>query len=83
MIDPSVSVPTASGAMPDGAAAVPEPEEDPPALRDRSQGLRVSPPRALHPLVECGERMLAHSLMFALPSTTSPAVTQAHHDGAS
>jgi len=35
--------------------------------------LRVRPPRALQPLVERGERMLAHSDRLVLPSTTAPA----------
>ena len=72
MIEPSVSVPTASGTTPTETAAA-EPDEDPPALRCGSQGLRVRPPLALQPLVECGDRRLAHSLMFDLPSTTRPA----------
>ena len=42
----------------------------------RTYGLRHWPPRALQPLEECGERKLAHSLMFVLPSSTAPGVSQ-------
>src|SRR5262245_57414052 len=50
-IDPSVSVPTPTALRLDATAA-PVPELDPEALRSRAYGLRVSPPRALHPLVD-------------------------------
>ena len=56
MIEPSVSVPMASGATPAETAAA-DPDEDPPALRAGSHGLRVRPPLALQPLVEFGDRM--------------------------
>ena len=36
-------------------------------------GLRVRPPRALQPLTERVERMLAHSLRLVLPRITAPA----------
>ena len=72
MIEPSVSVPTASGASP-AATAAPDPDDDPLGLRPRSCGLRVWPPTALHPLVEAVERKFAHSDRLVLPSTTAPA----------
>ena len=55
------------------ATATAEPLEDPQGLRSRTYGLRVCPPRLLQPLVEAIERKFAHSLKFALPSTTAPA----------
>src|SRR5882724_7615164 len=71
-IDPSVSVPMASAhRFADTAAA--EPELDPQGLRSRTYGFLAWPPRALQPLLEWGERMLAHSLRFALPRRTAPA----------
>src|SRR5215831_9230231 len=51
MIDPSVSVPIPAVAKPAATAAA-VPELDPEALRSRTCGFRVSPPRALHPLVD-------------------------------
>ena len=72
MIDPSVSVPTAT-AHRLAAAAAPDPVLDPQPLRSSAYGLIVSPPRPLQPLVECSERKLAHSLRFVLPSRTAPA----------
>src|SRR5271163_4855164 len=72
-IDPSVSVPTpATQKLAETAAPVPE--LDPQGLRSSAYGLRVSPPRPLHPLVEWLERMLAHSLRFVLPRITTPAL---------
>ena len=50
-IDPSVSVPIAAAARFADTAA-PDPELDPHGLRSSTYGLRVSPPRPLHPLVE-------------------------------
>ena len=71
-IEPSVSVPTATAPkLADTAAA--EPELEPQGLRSSTNGLRHWPPRALQPLDERLERMLAHSLMFALASRTAPA----------
>src|ERR1700689_409851 len=58
-IEPSVSVPTASGATP-AAPAAPDPDDEPPAGRSRAHGLATSPPLAEYPLVERGERILAH-----------------------
>ena len=69
-IEPSVSVPIASGTSPPATAA-PDPDDDPPALRSRAQGFAVSPPTADHPLVERDERMFAHSERLVEPSTTS------------
>src|SRR5271163_1531603 len=72
-IDPSVSVPTpATQKLAETAAPVPE--LDPQGLRSSAYGLRVSPPRPLHPLVEWLERMLAHSLRLVLPRITAPAL---------
>src|SRR5512139_732063 len=72
VIDPSVSVPTAI-AHRLAAAAAPEPELEPQALRSSTYGLRVRPPRPLQPLVERVERKFAHSLRFVLPRITAPA----------
>src|SRR5512137_433049 len=72
VIDPSVSVPTATGARLAATAAA-LPELDPLALRSSAYGLRVRPPRALQPLVERVERKLAHSLRLVLPRITAPA----------
>jgi hypothetical protein len=41
-IDPLVSVPSAIGTRP-AATAAPEPPDEPPAIRERSCGLRVGP----------------------------------------
>src|SRR5690348_141796 len=72
MIEPLVSVPIATVTNPAATAAA-EPELDPQALRSRTYGLRVSPPRPLQPLVERVERKFAHSLKLALPRITAPA----------
>ena len=71
-MEPSVSVPTATGAS---AAATPaaEPELDPDGLRSSAYGLAVWPPSVDQPLVECVERKLAHSDRLALPMITAPA----------
>ena len=71
-IEPSVSVPIAA-AHRFAETADPEPELEPQGLRSSAYGLRHWPPRPLHPLDEWLERMLAHSLRFALPSSTAPA----------
>src|SRR5476649_547577 len=70
--DPSVSVPTATEQK-FAAAAVPEPELEPDGVRSSAYGLRVCPPRPLHPLDECVDRKFAHSLRFVLPRMTAPA----------
>src|SRR5262245_38456995 len=72
MIDPSVSVPIAT-AHRLAATAAPEPALDPHGLRSSAYGLRVCPPRALHPDDERVDRMFAHSDRFVLPSSTAPA----------
>ena len=71
-IEPSVSVPTASGASPAATAAA-DPELDPDGLRSSACGLAVWPPRVVQPLVEWVERKLAHSDRLALPMITAPA----------
>src|SRR4051794_19607938 len=65
-MEPSVSVPTAMAARL-AAIATAEPELEPLVLRSSAYGLRVRPPRALQPLVERVERMLAHSDRLVLP----------------
>src|SRR5687768_4898021 len=71
-IDPFVSVPMAA-AQRLAAAAVPEPELDPPGVRSSAYGFRHWRPRPLQPLEERVERKLAHSLMLALPRMIAPA----------
>src|SRR5258708_16270506 len=77
-IDPSVSVPIAA-AQKFAEAAAPEPELDPQGLRSSAYGFFVCPPRPLQPLVECRERMLAHSvrLFFPLLSPPTPPTSRA------
>ncbi len=71
-IDPSVSVPIAA-AQKFAETAAPDPELDPQGLRSRAYGFLVCPPRPLQPLVECRERMFAHSLRLVFPMITAPA----------
>ena len=71
-IDPSVSVPTASGASP-AATATPEPELDPDGFRPTPRGLTAWPPSVDHPLLECVDRKFAHSDRLALPRMIAPA----------
>src|SRR5437773_5208121 len=71
-MEPSVSVPTAAPHKL-AATATPEPELEPEGLRSSTYGLRVWPPRALHPLVEWAPRKLAHSLKLVFPRMTAPA----------
>src|SRR5215831_18689583 len=71
-MEPSVSVARAAAAKLAEVAA-PDPELEPQGLRSRMYGLPHWPPRALQPLEECVERKFAHSLRFALPSSTAPA----------
>src|SRR5581483_5670784 len=71
-IEPSVSVPTASGARPAATPAA-EPELEPDGLRSSAYGLTVWPPSVDQPLVGCVERKFAHSDRFALPRITAPA----------
>src|ERR1700736_1387849 len=70
--EPSVSVPTATTAR-SAAIAAPDPELEPQGLRFSAYGLRVWPPRPLHPLDERVERKLAHSLKLVLPRISAPA----------
>src|SRR4051812_23856742 len=79
--EPSVSVPTASGAY-RAATATPEPELDPQAVRCGFSGFTASPPTALQPLLDQPERMLAHSDRFALAMTMSPASASLSTTGA-
>ena len=72
-IEPLVSVPMASGVRP-AETATAEPELEPQGFRSKKYGLRVSPPRALQPLVEFLERKLAHSLRFVFAMSTAPAL---------
>ena len=82
VIDPSVSVPTASGASP-AASAAPEPDDDPPADRSSAHGLATRPPVADQPLDDLVERMLAHWLRLVLAMTTAPAPRSRATSGAS
>jgi hypothetical protein len=66
-----VSVPTATGARP-AATATAEPELEPEGLRPGPCGFTAWPPSVLHPLLDCVERMFAHSDRFALPMITAP-----------
>src|SRR5579863_165085 len=72
VMEPSVSVPIASGAS-RAASAAPDPDEDPPALRSSRYGFTVSPPTADQPLVDLDERILAHCDRFVEPRMISPA----------
>ena len=71
-MDPSVSVPMASGERP-AATAAPDPDEEPPALRSSAHGLPVRPPTADQPLDECGLRIFAHCERLVAPRTIAPA----------
>src|SRR5207245_5766358 len=70
-IDPSVSVPIATGHRL-AATATPEPELEPDGVRSSAYGFRHCPPRPLHPLEEWVERKFAHSERFAFPRITAP-----------
>src|SRR5687767_3440536 len=67
-IEPPVSVPVDSGAW-YAATAADEPPEEPPGIRVRSHGLRVTP-YALFSV----EEPIANSSMLVLPRITSPAL---------
>ena len=82
MMEPSVSVPMAAQAS-WAATAAPLPLDEPQVLRSIAWGLRVSPPTALHPLVEFSLRKFAHSDRLVLPSTTPPAARKLAIRGAS
>src|SRR5690348_4694200 len=71
-IEPSVSVPMASGARPADTPAA-DPELDPDGLRSSAYGLAVCPPRVDQPLVEWVDRKFAHSERFDLARITAPA----------
>ena len=66
-IEPPMSLPMSSKDIP-VATATAAPDELPPGVRARSQGLRVSPNRRLQP---CGAP--ASSGRWLLPSTMAPA----------
>src|SRR6266581_1643996 len=71
MIDPSVSVPTATAqrlALTDTA----DPELEPDGVRSSTYGFRHWRPRPLQPLDERLDRKLAHSERFALARITAP-----------
>ena len=70
--EPSVSVPIATATRL-ADTPTPEPELDPHGFRSSTYGFRHCPPRPLQPLEERVERKFAHSLRFALPSSTAPA----------
>src|SRR4051812_42148533 len=72
MIEPSVSVPMPACARL-AATAAPVPELEPHGLRPAPYGFTVCPPRALQPLDERFDRMLAHSDRLVLPTSTAPA----------
>ena len=72
-IEPSVSVPIPAAAT-FAETPAPVPELEPQGFRSSAYGLRVRPPRPLHPLEEWLERMFAHSLRFVFPRITAPAL---------
>src|ERR1700722_6688140 len=82
VMEPSVSVPIANGAS-RAASAAPEPEEEPPAQRSNRYGFTVRPPTADQPLVENGDRMLAHCERLVEPRMTRPASRSFVTNGAS
>ena len=71
-IDPSVSVPMASGANPADRPAA-EPELDPDGLRSSAYGFAVCPPSVDQPLVERVDRKFAHSDRLAFARMIAPA----------
>src|SRR5580704_11337172 len=71
-IEPSVSVPTASGASP-AATATAEPELEPDGLRPVPCGFTAWPPSVLSPLLDGADLKFAHSDRFALPRMIAPA----------
>ena len=76
-IEPPVSVPTASGTIPEATAAA-QPPELPPGLRRTSTGLRVGPFAEV-----CVEAPIASSSMLARPSRIAPARRRWRTTGAS
>src|SRR6202171_6227573 len=81
MMEPSVSVPTATGVRP-AATATADPLEEPPGDLSRTCGWRHGRPRPLHPPDDREERKLAHSLRFVLPSMSIPAARRRATSGA-
>src|SRR5450631_3912978 len=71
-MEPSVSVPI-EAATRFAATATADPALEPQGVRSSTYGLRVCPPRALHPLEEPLERKLAHSPRLVFPRMTAPA----------
>src|SRR2546422_6689036 len=69
--EPPVSVPMATGAMPE-ATATPEPLDEPPGVRctERSHGFHGVPRCVLVP-----KEPIANSTVWVLPSTIMPAAT--------
>jgi hypothetical protein len=66
-IEPPPSLPCAIGTMP-AATAAPEPPDEPPGVRSRSQGLRVGPNRR-----GSVTGMIPSSGELVLPTITKPA----------
>src|SRR5256885_10823350 len=81
-IDPSVSVPIPTAAK-FAEIAAPVPELEPHGLRSSAYGFAHCPPRALQPLDDWFDRMLAHSERFVLPRITAPAARSRATSGAS
>src|ERR1700761_9796110 len=71
-IDPSVSVPMASGAKPAERPAA-EPELEPDGFRSSAYGFAVWPPTVDQPLLDLVARKFAHSDRFALARMIAPA----------
>src|SRR6266851_7930539 len=82
IMEPSVSVPTATGIRP-AATATADPLDEPHGDLSSTWGLRHCRPRALHPLDAREERKLAHSLRLVLPSRSMPAARRRATRGAS
>ena len=82
MIEPSVSVPTAT-AHRSAATATPEPELEPQGLRSSAYGLRHWPPRALHPLEDAGGAEVRPLGEVGLAQQHGAAVAEPRDDGAS
>ena len=81
-MEPSVSVPTASGARP-AVTATAAPLDDPDGLRSSAYGFLVWPPTLLQPLTPSAERKKAHSDRLVLPISTAPAARSRATTGAS
>ena len=70
-IEPSVSLPIATGTYPN-ATDTAGPELDPQGERVTSNALRVWPRIPLHPEMDFSDLKFAHSLRLAFPSMTAP-----------